>query len=293
VLNVVVPYQSRNVTGSVAWTHELEGEVLSQVGVTRTLIEEHEDDSGYLIADYYDEAPAYAMTGGTRPWDLPFPDEQMKYMEQDVLVLEPVFYSQVEEITRKHLGGTCQLEFDALPAFGEMEHNGIKVNVDGWREFIKDQAVQAEALGNQVIEVLGPLIKAHQIEEYDTKKAVCDQWVYDRDTHLAVLRHTWEGHTAPEAILLKWGAYKTHMMQEWRRSNPNPGSPQQPPALPNINSHDQLLVAFTALGIPAKDTSEETLKELKDEYSIVDLLLKYRKKNKFVEVLWRDSTGKD
>lgn len=214
-------------------------------------------------------------------WNAPFPDEQVKYMEQDVLVLEHVFYSQIEEINRKRVGGTCQLEFDALPAFGEMEYNGIKVNVPGWREFIADQAVQAGELGNQVVEAFGPPILAFQMAEYDKKKEEYDRWIIDRDSRVVYLREfCYPNIPSPK---MGWGEWKTKLMKEWREAHPNPGNPKPPPELPNINSHDQLMIAFQALKIPAKNTSEEMLKELKDQYPSIALLLRYRKKNKFVE----------
>lgn len=63
-------------------------------------------------------------------------EEQLKYSARDVEVLLPILSSQVNKMTNHNLMRVWQLECEAMPAFGDIEYDGMYINRLDWREAI-------------------------------------------------------------------------------------------------------------------------------------------------------------
>jgi DNA polymerase I len=224
-------------------------------------------------------------------WNQDFPDEQLLYGARDVEVLQPIADLQKAELRRRNLIPVAQLEMRVLPALVEVEHAGVHVDVSGWRAFIEDKRAEAAELEKQAVEVFGPPILAQRAAQYDMDLVMWEAWDAARITQETKLREEW-GQRAEKA---GWGAYKLEWMKEWRKQFPNPGKPKADTGLVNLGSHQQLLVAFEALGIPVptkrdpktgvekQTTSADALSLIEDDYPALQPLGKWRKAEKFVD----------
>lgn len=228
-------------------------------------------------------------------WFQPFEQKTLNYMAQDVEVLEAIVEAQKKEIDKRKVWPVVNLENRCLPSVAMIEFNGIRINKEGWRAFIKEKEAEASRLEVQAIEMIGEVIAQIRAERFQALYSVYEIWKQDKEAHEAWLKTRWEAGDKTE----KWGDYKKHHMKLWREENPNPGQPKLETAVPpeewdvdaarrqcyapiNISSPQQILAAFKRLGIPVSSTSRDALDQLPDgEWEIVDVLKAWRKANMF------------
>ena len=81
-----------------------------------------------------------------------FTEKQLDYMADDVRYLNPLAKADSDELLAKGLAETFQLESDCVPAFADMEYEGMVLDVAAWREVLEKNKkrlleVQAELDG--------------------------------------------------------------------------------------------------------------------------------------------------
>lgn len=252
------------------------------------------------------EERSYFFNLDQRPeeWNAPFPESVLRYGAQDVEVLEHIYTSQLEEIRRLGLFHAAKLEMRALPAYAEIELNGIYIDPERWMQVIADQEELARQYEEEAGRVFFPAILEWKAERYDAELAEYNDWLEARDAVESNARCLWEHtelHVPPDKWYSSiwndrfdlerphplpnesWGVFKARFMRWWRGKYPNPGKPKPDTSLPNLGSVQQLMAAFEKLGIPVSSTESEYLEQIEDDYPAVKILLKWRKSKKIVQ----------
>lgn len=222
-------------------------------------------------------------------WHLPFPADQVRYMAQDVEVLEPIYRAQLKKLRDRKLFPVAKLEFEAVLPIAAMELNGIAINEEKWGEFISRKEAEAEEAESECLKVFGPPILRQRIQEFEQQEEDYNYYVQVKEAYEVHLRYVWEqcGGQLQEdygegtETYKGWGDFKQARMKEWRERNPNPGKPKWIDTV-NIGSNAQMMQAFKQLGIPAPSCKEEDLKLLEEDYPILKVYGRYKKKEKFV-----------
>jgi DNA polymerase I len=217
-------------------------------------------------------------------WEAALPDEQVAYAAEDVRVLPLLYTRQCEALRKADLFRAAKLEMDALPAIASIEESGVHIDVKGWRAFIAEKEAEAREIEARALEVFGGAILAARTQEYDQKLAVWQAWEAEKKAHEFWLRQYFDENTfhlgTPESI--GWGEFKTKEMRKWRDEHPNPGKPKPDQSLPNLSSPTQLVQAFQQMGIAVVSTASEVLQQVEGDHPEVQLLLDYRRAQKFV-----------
>lgn len=95
----------------------------------------------------------------------PFSREQLEYAADDILYLEDAFKKQIEIAKPLNLIRTIELECNAVPAFGDMEFDGMVLDIHGWRKIATDnQSFQLEIQAE-----LDEIAKQHVGEDFEGK----------------------------------------------------------------------------------------------------------------------------
>lgn len=84
-----------------------------------------------------------------------FSAEQLEYASNDVKHLLPLCQTMIKDIVRDDLGRTFQLECDAIPAFGDMEFDGMILDTKAWREVLVrniEKSVKVKAELDNIVE---------------------------------------------------------------------------------------------------------------------------------------------
>lgn len=81
-------------------------------------------------------------------------EEQLRYAATDVVILFPLYESQVKRLEEESLQSIAQLEFDAIIPIAEMELAGLKIDVAKWNAIIEEHQQQRDQLEREVLELL-------------------------------------------------------------------------------------------------------------------------------------------
>lgn len=93
-------------------------------------------------------------------WDSqPITNEQITYMQEDVLYLLQIREQQLKEISKVQLGRTLKLELEVLPIIVQMKLDGLKLDVPLWEEYAKQIETQVQTIKSQMVSHLGPEFK--------------------------------------------------------------------------------------------------------------------------------------
>jgi DNA polymerase I len=228
----------------------------------------------------------------------PIPEAQIEYAKEDVRLLADIYTAQQQELeVRPGLMPVIELEMRVLPALVDVEAAGIRINVDGWREFIERKRVEAKGFEDEVLDVFGEVILTERIRKYDQEMQDYLAWEAAKQQEEEDLRMTWDCPAGGVRAFFgdKWGEFKTESMKRWREEHPNPGRPKLDTTPPNIGSPAQMLGAFKALGLPVptqrnKQTGKtgdsldsKLLAPYENQHPEIKTLIKYRKADKFVD----------
>jgi DNA polymerase-1 len=222
-------------------------------------------------------------------WAAPFPSEQVAYMAQDVDVLPTIAFEQKAELKRLGLNEVARIEMDCLPALVEMEHTGIRIDVEGWRAFIAEKDIEAKRLENEVLAVIGAAVLSERIRAYDREMKRYEGYREALAREEKRLRVQYDSLNEPTG----WGEYKKANMAAWRAKTMPVTKPKLDTSPPNLDSTAQLIVGLEALGVPVptkknpkgqrvKTTESKALEPLAARYPVIKLFLDYRKNAKFV-----------
>jgi DNA polymerase I-like protein with 3'-5' exonuclease and polymerase domains len=226
-------------------------------------------------------------------WDAPFPDEEVAYMALDVTVLPDIFNVQCNELFARNLMDTAVLEMRVVPAIAAMESDGVYINVDGWREVIREQEALAARLESELLTSdLAMAILESRKRKYEEERAALWEWEQERDHFLEGIKSEWELDDAWDRP--KWGDVKKEKMAQWKARHPRPPTPNGKLLEVNFGSSQQLIQGFEELGIPIpmkrnKETGEmrpttdaDSLEKLVPKYPVLRPYIDWRRAEKVV-----------
>ena len=138
--------------------------------------------SGFSLDALLEQYLNIAMDKSTRKTFIehtgPFSPAQIEYAAKDVEHLVPLYRAQTERIKKDGLINTLLLECEAVLAFGDMEHNGLLINQDGWKAIIKEhEEMLSEAtkeLDSYASQFLPLNLYGEPDVNYDSPKQVLD-----------------------------------------------------------------------------------------------------------------------
>lgn len=223
---------------------------------------------------FYEPAP---LDTRREEWDAPFPEEVVRYMQQDVEVLAPVLRHQTQAVRSMGLWDVATLEMQVVAALAQVENAGVLIDVEGWRDLIHEKEREATQLENQLLLELGGVLLKQRIAEYDRQLQAYRMQKAAEEGFLRQLRDAWE-----HANVKPWGETRREELAKWRANHRVLPSPKLDTTPPNLNSPLQLQQALTAKGIRVKSTRTEVLKGLADRYPLLQTLVAYRKATKLV-----------
>ncbi len=90
--------------------------------------------------------------------------KQLNYAALDVLVLFPLFKIQFKNLQKEKLTRIAQLEFRCLPVVAEMELRGSKIDVERWRQNLKELKEKRDLAAARIQEELRPLYTNTQVD---------------------------------------------------------------------------------------------------------------------------------
>ena len=194
----------------------------------------------------------------------PLSQAQVEYAALDTRFPFGIMDRQIKKLAADGLTRTAQVEFDALPAFGDMRVNGFYCDRERWMQNHRNNVVELaktiEALDETFIPVVGRAIPP----EYDLD-AMEQAWREETEKiHRAELR---------KAFMIARGEiskYKKLAEDFQGKAAINYGSPQQ------------LCQALRKIGFKLRDTNDKTLEKFKGT-NVIDLIRRYRSLDKRVD----------
>ncbi len=227
--------------------------------------------------------------------------EQIYYSANDSRILLPLKYYLHKLIENQGLDETAVIEFKCLPAIARMEYNGILIDSEKWlknkenaikqRDKIKAELAKLnfvfppnlEDKDNllQSFRALGiPLQKFTQKELKQYRKHDAVKLYFQ----LLELQKSLAKLTKNDTPLtMDWLENQIEQIKDKINTIKAKLLAQLPPIEIDINSPTQLLKGLQLLGIPASSTDARELKILAKDYSILNLILEYRKYNTLVQ----------
>lgn len=225
---------------------------------------------------------------GPKPWDLPLPEEQINYIAQDVEILPAIVHDQTEKLRKHKLMEVASLEFRALPAFVDLEVNGMFFRVEGWRQIIAEKETEARQIESEVMQTFIPIIARGLDEKFKPLRAAWCAWRDRKEDYKAAAKIFYDtrvrtAYAFPEVHEEeKWIPYRQRVMEAWKEANPEPRKPARELPTPNLGSPEQVKMALSAIGLNIHSTQSRFLEPFQERHPEVKLLLAHRKANKFV-----------
>lgn len=91
-------------------------------------------------------------------------ESQLRYSASDTLILFPIFEEQLKKLKEEKLVNIAKLEFAATRVVGDMELNGVHIDVKRWRQIIKNLSVKRNEYAKKFQEAIRPLFKVNSID---------------------------------------------------------------------------------------------------------------------------------
>lgn len=84
-----------------------------------------------------------------------YSERQLVYAANDVVILKDIYNLQLKQLKNKSLIRAAKLEFDFIRALSEIELNGMLLDVNKWRDILKDIEIERDKVGIQLQQILG------------------------------------------------------------------------------------------------------------------------------------------
>ena len=97
-----------------------------------------------------------------------FSKEQLDYAALDTLVLFPIFREQWPKLQKEGLIKIAKLEFAVTTVVGDMELNGIHIDVKKWRDIINGLAKKRKVIASEFQELVRPYFKTNQMDMFSS-----------------------------------------------------------------------------------------------------------------------------
>jgi DNA polymerase I-like protein with 3'-5' exonuclease and polymerase domains len=208
-----------------------------------------------LVARYCGLKMDEEETGKTFDLETPLTEVQWTYTFLDARLPLSVRGAQLVKLEREKLLTTAQIEFDAIPAFGDMHLFGFKLDTQAWINLFHTTMKKQELLVAAMDDIFIPVVGTKYITEADKEK-------------LSALEEKWRNH--PDKTLDEKSGRKTYRIAFMaKRKEINDRTKEankcEGEAALNYSSGAQLHKALLKLGYKKKDlpdTKDDTLKPL-------------------------------
>ena len=87
-------------------------------------------------------------------WSGDLTDEQLEYAAQDAMVLPKLRAALIPLLVRNGLINTAKLEFDCLAAVVDMELNGMRLDIDRWKQLTQQLQSDMEKAASELQSML-------------------------------------------------------------------------------------------------------------------------------------------
>lgn len=87
-----------------------------------------------------------------------FSKDQLDYAIGDVIYMNDLLKDQVDAIKSEGLAKTFILECDVMPAFGDMEYDGMKINAQLWRELLERNIRKQKDVSTDLANITEPFV---------------------------------------------------------------------------------------------------------------------------------------
>ena len=213
----------------------------------------------------------------TRPreWVAPFPEEQLRYMVQDIEVPARIAQLQQPLLTQHHLQDMADLENFCLPGLASIECHGVLIDCERWRRVLRLKESRRRELETALLSTLGQAlasVKAKQARDYrDYQQA-----------RQAEEKRLMRLYTSDESIRRShaWEAFRMQSLHIWTQEHPEPPKPSAKEQPIKLSSSAQVIAALAQLGINVTSAREEVLEE-HAATPVVAQLLAWRKLDHF------------
>lgn len=91
-------------------------------------------------------------------------EAQLKYSAIDTLIMFPIFDEQIKSLKKEALLDVAKLEFATTRVVGDMELNGVHVDVKKWKELIKKLGEQRNEAAKRFQAAIRPMFKSSSID---------------------------------------------------------------------------------------------------------------------------------
>ena len=218
----------------------------------------------------------------TRPeWSMPFPEQQIAYMAQDVVIPLAIYQAQRNLLQQLALTEIADLENVCLPAVAAMEVAGCYVDQVLWLDMIERRKAERDALEAEISEVLTPVLNAHRRKTYENDQAVLDTWQGELDQVTEAIKAEYQA--LPMLSGVQWGTFKKGKLSQWRATHPRPKASKLDESPINLGSHDQLGTALHLVGIHVSNTARGTLEMLAGSHPLVPKIMAWKKAEKYID----------
>ena len=194
-------------------------------------------------------------------------EDQFIYAALDTRLPFGIRAHQMKKLEKDGLVATAQVEFDALPAFGDMRVNGFYCNAERWLKKAAKNAAELKTIIAKMDEVFIPIVGEAIMPVHDLVRMEVEWRDCTDKTMRAVNR---------KAFLVARG-----QISEFKRACEK----YEGRAAINYSSNDQLLAALRKMGYGPKalpNTNDTTLEKHKGDI-VIDLIREYRTYNKAVD----------
>lgn len=210
-------------------------------------------------------------------WSSPFPDEQLRYMVQDIEVPYRIAWLQGGALQRQNLEEVAQLENACLPVVAKMGFRGVLIDRERWQRVLQIKHARRQELEASLKEVLGgalAVVRQGRVRAFQDYQELL--W-----TEQARLIRIYQN--SPELSRSQsWEVYCAQEVERWQVSHPQVRKPSTTVGSSiNLNSSTQVIEALAHLGIVVSSIREEVLEELAPRYPLVGQLLDWRKLQHF------------
>lgn len=199
--------------------------------------------------------------------DGPLRGEQVQYAAMDAWVVLAIRDEQKKLLEKNKLNPTALVEFDAIPAFGELELNGIRLDADKWLEALKT----AQEEQKKVVETLDtffiPVVGVASIPPLERVEMMDKEW----RAFLGV-----ENKTRRLELREAWRAAR----REYRQALKDMATYEGKAAI-NYGAVQQLKDALERMGHKLLNTNDETLRRM-DHVPVIKVVRQYREWRKLL-----------
>lgn len=205
-----------------------------------------------LVARYCGLEMQNTELGKTFDLSTPLTQDQIDYCGLDVRLPLAVRAGQAKQLLNAGLITTCQIEYDAIPAFGDMKLNGLQLDEKAWRKIISDTLDKKKQIIRRMDKFFIPVVGTKFVSDDDVKKMA----------ELEVIWRNHPGKTLEEKEGRKESRKKFMVFKKSVSDRSKLNDKCEGDAFINYAATGQLKKALEKMGFKLADTNDRTLELL-------------------------------